>query len=121
MIRVLIADDSQEIRTVLRSLLEMEPGLSCVGCVSTTNEVARAARDGNADIVLLDYRLPESGGFGAMDELAKTSPSTKVIIHSGWNEPDVIAEVQRRGAAFLTKGTDIDAMFAMIRKVHEGS
>jgi DNA-binding NarL/FixJ family response regulator len=56
-----------------------------------------------------------------MDELAKLSPSTKIIIHSGWNEPDIVAEAKRRGAAFLTKGTDIDEMFAVIRKMHEGN
>jgi DNA-binding NarL/FixJ family response regulator len=120
MIRVLIADDSEDIRRVLQSLLDTEPGLSCIGCVANAREVAGAARDGNADIVLLDYRLPDGGGFAAMDDLARHSPSTKVIIHSGWNEPDIVEEAKRRGAAFLTKGTDIDEMFAVIRKMHDG-
>src|SRR6476646_5161827 len=98
MIRVLVADDSDEIRSVLQSLLDTEPGISCVGAVSSMSQVAPAARDEKADVVLLDYRLPEGGAFAAMDELARTAPSTKVIIHSGWNEPEVVEEARHRGA-----------------------
>ena len=117
MIRVLIADDNLDVCRMLHSLLESEPGLCCAGSVGQMHEVAPAALKARADVVLLDYRLPDGGGFAAMDELSKISPGTRVIIHSGWNEPDVVAEAHRRGAAFLTKGSDIDQIFATIRKV----
>lgn len=118
MIRVLIADDSDDLALVLAAVLDAEPGLTCIGRVDNAADVPDAARTGDADVVLLDLRLPGGGGLNAIAPLRAVSPRTRVIVHSGFTEPEMIAEATRLGAdAFLAKGCDVEKLFDVVRTV----
>ena len=118
MIRVLIADDSDDLALVLAAVLDAEPGLACAGRVDTAAGVADAAVRTGADVVLLDLRLPGGGGMAAIAPLRAAAPHTGIVVHSGFTEPELVAEAERQGAdAFLPKGCDIEELFAVVKRV----
>ncbi|MGA1104261.1 MAG: response regulator transcription factor, partial [Pseudomonadales bacterium] len=62
MIKVLIVDDHQLVRTGIISLLEVEPGLRVVGEASSGEEAIRAVDELNPQVVLMDLQMPGIGG-----------------------------------------------------------
>lgn len=119
-IRVLIADDSDDLSDVLISLIDREPGFFCAGRVKRADEVAKSARDNNANVVILDIRLTGGGGISAIEPLRQLSPKTKVVIHSAGADPHVLVEAKKLGAtAIITKGSDMELFFQTLRAAAE--
>src|SRR5580700_5766317 len=70
-IRVLLSDDEALARERLRSLLEEEPDLEIVAeCGDGKSAIATIKRE-KPDLVFLDIQMPETDGFGVVEELQK--------------------------------------------------
>ena len=78
---VLIVDDDEEIRHVLRVLCETE-GLTVVGEASNGVEAVPLALHHQPDIVILDYMLPQLDGEGAAEILRTLTPESKIVAFS---------------------------------------
>jgi CheY-like chemotaxis protein len=78
---VLIVDDDEEIRHVLRLLCETE-GLIVIGEAATGVEAVPVALKHQPDIVILDYMLPRLDGEGAAEILRAVVPGTKIVAFS---------------------------------------
>lgn len=78
---VLIVDDDEEIRHVLRILCETE-GLSVVGEASNGVEAVPLAMNHQPDFVILDYMLPRLDGEGAAEILRAITPTSKIVAFS---------------------------------------
>ncbi len=78
---VLIVDDDEEIRHVLRLLCETE-GLEVVGEAETGVEAVPLALRHQPDFVILDYMLPRLDGEGAAEILRAVVPGTKIVAFS---------------------------------------
>lgn len=78
---VLIVDDDEEIRHVLRLLCETE-GMSVVGEAPTGVEAIPLALRHQPDVVILDYMLPRLDGEGAAEILRAVVPGTKIVAFS---------------------------------------
>lgn len=78
---VLIVDDDEEIRHVLRLLCETE-GLEVVGEAATGVEAVPIALKHQPDFVILDYMLPRLDGEGAAEILRAVVPGTKIVAFS---------------------------------------
>lgn len=78
---VLIVDDDEEIRHVLRLLCETE-GLEVVGEAPTGVEAVPLALKHQPDFVILDYMLPRLDGEGAAEILRAVVPGTKIVAFS---------------------------------------
>ena len=70
MIRVLLADDEELVRTGLRLILGTEPDLEVVGEAANGREAVGLARSTEADVLLLDLRMPELDGLAVLRQLA---------------------------------------------------
>ena len=78
---VLIVDDEEEIRHVLRMICE-QAGLDVVGEASNGVEAVTFALQHHPDFAILDYRLPRLDGEGAAEILRAVTPTTKIVAFS---------------------------------------
>lgn len=78
---VLIVDDDEEIRHVLRVLCETE-GMDVVGEAANGVEAVPLALQHQPDIVILDYMLPRLDGEGAAEILRTITPDSKIVAFS---------------------------------------
>lgn len=79
--RVLIVDDDEEIRHVLRLLCESE-GMEVVGEAASGIEAVPIGLREQPDFVILDYMLPRLDGEGTAEILRAVIPGTKIVAFS---------------------------------------
>lgn len=93
--RIVLADDSKEVRSALRLLLqesgergESSPGLFQSTIVEAANAAAliRHVEEGSFDIVLLDWELPGLPSGELVAEIRRLSPGCRVVAMSGQPE-----------------------------------
>lgn len=81
-LRVLVADDEETIRDLIRLILQDK------GCDVTVVDGGRAAvdrvREQIFDLVFLDFMMPEVNGLEACRELQRMSPATPIVMISGF-------------------------------------
>ncbi|GAC1610371.1 MAG: hypothetical protein NVS3B26_16770 [Mycobacteriales bacterium] len=112
--RVLIVDDTSDYRMLLRVALELD-GLSVVDDVGDGAAAVAAARQHQPDVVLLDLAMPVMDGLEALPLIAQASPSSKVIVLSGFQAQSMEASALAAGAhAYQQKGATPDQIIASV-------
>ena len=120
-VRVLIADDEPAIREALAALFAQEPSVDLVGVAADADEAARLAATDRPDVALIDVSMPAGGGPRAAREIARSSPRTRVIALSAFEDRSTVLEMLRAGAVgYLVKGTDAEDIVASIHRVANG-
>lgn len=122
MIKVLIVDDHDLVRTGIRRMLEDIQGVKVTGEARNGKEAIRIAKETRPDVVLMDVMMPPGiGGLDATKSLLRTDPDIKVLVVSVCNDDLFPAKLLQAGAAgYLTKGASRDEMVQAIRAVHSG-
>jgi DNA-binding NarL/FixJ family response regulator len=118
-IGVLICDDVEAMRILLRVTVELSPNLRVAGEASNGNEAVSQAQQLQPDVILLDLAMPIRTGLDALPEIRIVAPGAKVIAFSGLDESVVGETARAAGAAhFLQKGADPDAIITAIENAH---
>ncbi|QKW14910.1 DNA-binding response regulator [Verrucosispora sp. NA02020] len=121
MIRVLLADDEELIRTALAALLELEADLTVVAQAADGPAAVTAALAHRPDVAVVDLAMPGQDGFAVAAELARVLPECAVVILTGQGRPPHLARALSAGArGFLPKGAPGGALADVIRRVHAG-
>jgi two-component system, chemotaxis family, protein-glutamate methylesterase/glutaminase len=81
-IRVLIADDSAVMRSLLRSVVSMDPELEVAGTASDGLSALNALSVVRPDLVLLDVEMPVMDGLKTLKQLRERAPRLPVIMCS---------------------------------------
>lgn len=103
-IRVVVADDDDDVRAALADVLRADPRFVVVGSCATGHEVHALVDRAGADLVLLDVRMP-GGGVQAVEVLARRHPRVVVVAVSASTETSSAAAMLRAGATgYLAKG-----------------
>ncbi len=104
MARVLVVDDDEGIRNALRELLT-EEGMEVVGEASDGLTGADASDALSPDVVLMDLRMPGTGGVEATRMIKQRDANVQVIILSAYDDPELNESASDAGAyAYLVKG-----------------
>ncbi|MCW2657586.1 MAG: two component transcriptional regulator, LuxR family [Jatrophihabitans sp.] len=121
MIRVLLVDDHALFRSSLRVRLDREDGITTIGEAGTAEQAIAKAHVLQPDVVLLDLVLPRKDGYAAIPELAKTSPSAKVLVVSSQTQPTAVRQAIGAGArGYVQKRSSDTELIAAIRRVAAG-
>ena len=118
MCRVLIADDSQVMRTAIRKALEEQSGIDIVGEAANFVQTMQLINDLRPDILLLDLHMPEERNV-APDLIRSQLGTVKTLAVSFSNDSDAQALAKRYGAiTLLDKMTLYSEMVPAIRHCH---
>jgi DNA-binding NarL/FixJ family response regulator len=122
MIRVLLADDQELVRTGLRTILGAQPDMEVVGEAEDGLQVVEGARRRAPDVVLMDIRMPNLDGLGATRRiLAELEPAPRVLVLTTFDLDEYVYEALRAGASgFLLKDVPPEQLVAGIRVVAGG-
>jgi DNA-binding NarL/FixJ family response regulator len=121
MIRVLIADDQELVRTGFRVILNAEPDLEVVGEASDGRETIEAVSSLSPEVVLMDIRMPNLDGIEATRRIAKGDRSPRVLILTTFDLDEYVYEALRAGASgFLLKDAGADELLHAVRVVAAG-
>lgn len=86
MIRILIADDSELTRVVLRDLLSQDPGIEIVSEVSDGRSAVEQTAKLKPDLVIMDVMMPVMGGLDAVSAIMAATP-TPILMLSANTDP----------------------------------
>jgi DNA-binding NarL/FixJ family response regulator len=121
MIRVLLVDDQELVRTGLRGILRGAFGFDVVGECADGRGIAAAAADLAPDVVLMDVRMPFVDGVQATRELRRLPDSPPVLALTTFDDEEALAGMLRAGAAgFVLKGVPAEDLQRAVRAVAEG-
>src|SRR5579864_3144297 len=119
-IRVLIADDHAILRSGLRMLINAQTDMAVVGEAEDGEEAVSRSRELRPDVAIVDVTMPKAGGLKAIENIARRSPLTRVLVLTMHNEPAYLRTALAAGALgyVLKKSVDADLLSA-IRAVHQ--
>lgn len=121
MIRVLVVDDHDLVRTGITRMLADIEGLQVIGQADSGELALKKARELKPDIVLMDIKMPGIGGLEATRKLLRSQPDVKVIAVTICEEDPFPTRLLQAGAAgYLTKGAALEEMVQAIRLVFAG-
>ncbi len=120
MIRVLLADDQQLVRSGFRLILSMEDDISVVGEASDGADAIAKARELRPDVVLMDVQMPGTDGIEATRTVVAEGHA-KVIILTTFDRDDYLFDALAAGASgFLLKNADPDSLAEAVRAAADG-
>lgn len=121
MIRVLLVDDQELVRTGLRGILRTQFGFDVVGECANGSQVIAAVESLTPDVVLMDVRMPVVDGVRATRELRGRDGIPPVLALTTFDDDEVLAGVLRAGASgFILKGVPAEDLQRAVRVVAEG-
>jgi DNA-binding NarL/FixJ family response regulator len=104
-VRIAIVDDTPDIRLLVRLHLELEPDLEVVAEAADGQGAIEIAREHRPEVMLLDLSMPVMNGLEALPHVVQASPSTAVLVLSGFRANALVDQAVEAGAAgFLQKG-----------------
>ena len=121
MIKVLVVDDHDLVRTGIVRMLADVAGIQVVGQADSGENALMLARELEPDVVLMDVRMPGIGGLEATRKLLRSRPDLKVVVVTACEEDPFPTRLLQAGAAgYLTKGADIEEMITAIKQAFAG-
>ena len=120
-IKVMIADDHPIVREGLRKLLLLEDDIDVVGEACDGRDLLDKASESQPDVILLDLRMPNLDGLGALQTLQHTGSKARVIILTASEDKNEFVQAMKLGCSgIVLKQTSADLIVKSIRKVYGG-
>lgn len=121
MIKVLLVDDHDLVRTGIKRLLDDVKGITVISEAATGEEAVLYCRNNEPDVVLMDLNMPGIGGMEATKKILRYSPDIKVLFLTIQVEEPFPTKVMQIGASgFLTKAAGPEEMVKAIKAVKSG-
>ena len=120
-IAVLIADDHSVVREGLASLIGRKADMTVVAEASNGREAVDLWKKHRPDVTLLDLRMPELDGVGAIKEIRAGNDNTRIIVLTTFDgDEDIFRAIQAGAKGYLLKDAPREALMDCIRRVHAG-
>ncbi len=121
MIKVMIVDDHDLVRTGLRHILSQSGDIEIVAEAASGEDALREVRTCNPDVILLDISMPGLSGFEVCDRLNRHHKHSKVIILTTHAKEPYPSQLLEAGASgYLTKSCAAEELQNAIRRVSTG-
>lgn len=114
MVNVMIADDSESIRLVLKDILDIGSHV-VVGEAIDGQQAVDKYPEINPDVVLLDLAMPKKDGLAVVKEIMSKHPDAKIILITASDNQKIIKDCLSAGAlAYISKPFDFDNVLKII-------
>lgn len=118
---ILLCEDQTLVRDGLRTILNLQPGMTVVGEAADGEEAVQRALALQPDIVLMDIQMPRRSGVGATALITAACPQTRVIVLTTFDYDEYVFEAVKAGAmGYLLKDVPAQELIETIRRVHGG-
>jgi DNA-binding NarL/FixJ family response regulator len=108
-LRILLCDDTAELRSLLRSALENQDEVTIVGEAGDGNAALAAATDAQPDVIVLDLEMPGPPAATLLVALRRAAPRARIATFSGHDPSAVVGGAVREIALHLPKTTELTA------------
>jgi DNA-binding NarL/FixJ family response regulator len=120
-VRVVVVDDEQLIRSGLRAILGVAPGIEVVGEASDGAAAVEVVRRTEPDVVLMDLRMPFVDGVTATQRLRDAEvPTAVVILTTFGTDEHVLAAVRAGARGYLLKNSSTATLVDAVRRAAAG-
>jgi DNA-binding NarL/FixJ family response regulator len=120
-IRIAIVDDHTMLREGLRKILSMEEDIEVVGDTDDAAKAGELASQTTPDVLLLDIRMPGTGGLEVIGPIHEASPTTKVLMLTASDDRrDHVAALTQGARGIIMKDSAAETLVTAIRAVHAG-
>jgi DNA-binding NarL/FixJ family response regulator len=113
--RVVLADDHEIVRKGIRAIVDRHPPWTVCGEAENGQQAIDLVLELKPDLVVLDLSMPVMNGLQAAAKIRRLAPSTKILILSMHDSPQVEHQALAVGAdAFLAKGASPDTFIRTV-------
>ncbi|SCG41441.1 response regulator [Micromonospora coxensis] len=121
-VRVVIVDDQALVRAGFRMVLDSQPDLTVVGEAIDGADALRVLARTEADVVVMDVRMPTMDGVEATRRICRDNPGgPRVLVLTTFDtEADAFAALRAGASGFLLKNVPPEELLAAIRVVAAG-
>jgi two-component system, NarL family, nitrate/nitrite response regulator NarL len=121
LIRIMLVDDHEVVRSGLRMLIESNIDLQVVGETTTRATTLEVAKREQPDVILLDIDLGSENGLELIPDLRQVLPSARILVLTGIRDSAAHEQAVRQGAVGLVlKEQSARVLVQAIRQVHAG-
>ena len=110
--RVLIIDDNVSLAENIAEILQLD-GYATEVAASAEEALSRAA-PGRFEVVVTDYRLPDTNGAALVRQLRDIGLQARAVVISAYTDDQTIADAASAGAAFVAKPVDFSLLGSAI-------
>ena len=120
-ISIALVDDHPIFLSGLQQLIKKQSDFELIGVAESIVDLENLLEREKPQVILMDVELPEGDGISATAFVRKQSPETKVVILTGFDNPDLIFRALKVGAVgYLLKNTRSKEILDTLRKVAAG-
>jgi PAS domain S-box-containing protein len=117
---VLVVDDAEDLRLLLRARMETYKGLTVVGEAADGVAAVEMASELQPDLVLLDLAMPRMDGLEALPLIRAAVPGVRVIVLSGFNQSTLAQKALEAGADhYVVKGGSMSRLLELVDSLLE--
>ena len=121
LVRVLLVDDQELVRSGLRRILRRRDGVLVVGECEDGDQVEASVREHTPDVVVMDLRMRRVNGIDATEALRRTPDAPPVLVLTTFDDDELLAGALRAGAAgFLLKDSPAEDVVRGVLAVAAG-
>jgi DNA-binding NarL/FixJ family response regulator len=120
-IRIVIADDHAIVRDGLAAILARQHDMRVVGEAANGSEAVALWREKRPDVMVLDLRMPELDGLGAIMHIRTEDPRARILVLTTFDTDTEIAGAIKAGAVgYLLKDAPRERLVETVRRIHAG-
>jgi DNA-binding NarL/FixJ family response regulator len=119
-LRVVVVDDDDDFRLMLRVQLNLEPGLEVVGTAADGYEAIEVVEQVGPDAVAMDLLMPNLDGFAAIDRLRVKRPEVGLVAYTAVAGRYARERVADQGVELVLKSGDPTELVAALRRSANG-
>jgi DNA-binding NarL/FixJ family response regulator len=120
-IRIILVDDQELVRTGFRMVLDAQPDMTVVGEAADGLAAVDAARACQSDVMIMDARMPRLDGVAATRQIRQAGDLPRVLMLTTFDLDEYAFAALKAGASgFLLKDVPPDELLFAIRAVHSG-
>jgi signal transduction histidine kinase/ActR/RegA family two-component response regulator len=117
-LRVVLVDDTDDIRLLVRLALDQAGGFAVVGEAADGVEAVDVVRDTRPDLILLDLSMPRMDGLEALPTLRGLCPAATILVLSGFEDESLAPMARSAGAdGYLRKGASPQEIVRRVRQL----
>jgi DNA-binding NarL/FixJ family response regulator len=118
---ILVADDHPIVRAGIIALIERESDLFVVGEAGSGQQTIERFHELRPDVALIDLKMPEGGGLGAVTSILSATPQARLIVLTTYCGEEEVYQAIRAGArGYLLKDAEPEDILGAIRAVSAG-